>query len=115
MPSEPGDRDVIEQSVELQKTGTDPVDTTEFVKAVSEPLKFISVLGVVAGIVFALFGVWLAVAGGASGDSTVKFLGQEIKTTNVGVACVFIGAAVAIGTIRRVLKSFDIVIGRKRR
>ena len=115
MPSERNNKKVSEKPAQLQKAGTDKVDTTEFVRAVSEPLKFITVLGVIAGILIALFGVWLVAVGGASAESTIKFLGQEIKTTNVGVACVFIGAVVVVGTIRRVLKSFDIVIGRKRR
>jgi uncharacterized membrane protein len=104
----------LEKSGVLQRESAQEIHPVDYVQAVTEPLKFITVLGVIAGLAFAAMGVWLVIGSGESGESEIKFLGQEIKTTSVGVASIFIGATTAIMTIRRVLKSFDIVLGKKK-
>ena len=80
------------------------------VEAAKGPIFLISILGAVAGIAFAAFGVWLVIGGGEEGTSTIELFGQTIETSSVGVACIFIGAVTVIITLRRVLKSLDTAI-----
>lgn len=89
-----------------------PRDFVKEVAVVSRLLLIITALGVVAGILFAGFGVVLVLAGHADAQSKISLFGQSIDTSSVGVACIVAGAIVTVLTIRRVLKSFDIVLKR---
>jgi hypothetical protein len=113
-PAEPGDDDNRRLQT-LTRESSDVLQPRDFVEAVEtakRPLQFISLLGVLAGIIFAGLGVWLVVGASESGTTSISLFGQEVETTSVGVACIFIGAVTVIVTIRRVLKSLDIVLRR---
>ena len=64
------------------------------------------VIGLVAGITLAGFGVWL-VALGATGNAVVELLGQHLNSTNVGLSAIFIGAVTLLFVVRRTLASVD--------
>lgn len=112
--AEPGD-DGNRRLQGLTREPSNVLESREFVEAVETvkgPLLFITFAGVLAGVVFAGLGVWLVVGAGETGTSLISIFGQELETTSVGVACIFIGAVTVMVTIRRVLKSFDIVLRR---
>jgi len=79
------------------------------VKAVAPLLLAICLIGAVGGGVLAWFGVQLVQSGNADAASKITLFGQQLETTSVGVACIFIGAVVMIVTIRRVLKTLDLL------
>jgi len=64
------------------------------------------VIGLIAGITLAGFGVWLVTLG-AKGDAKVDLLGQHLNSTNVGVSAIFIGAVTLLFVVRRTLASVD--------
>jgi hypothetical protein len=80
------------------------------VKTATPPLVIISILGALAGVLFGVFGIWLAFLGGPTAVSHIKLFGQEVTTESIGVACVFVGSITVLLTLRRVLKSLDIVL-----
>jgi hypothetical protein len=99
----------------LRREPPETLQAREFVrdvKAVTPFLITISIIAMIAGITFAGLGVWLVVGAGETGTSTISILGQTIQTTSVGVACIFIGAIVVLMVLRRVMKSFDILLRR---
>jgi hypothetical protein len=67
-------------------------------------LKLMIILGFVAGIIFALLGVWLVYLG-ATGDTEVSFFGQTAKSANVGIVAIFIGGVTVVSLGRSVLKT----------
>ena len=69
-------------------------------------LTIVIIGGYIAGIALAVFGVWLVYLG-ATGSTEFSFFGQTFKSTNVGIAGIFLGAAVIVLLIRRALKSVD--------
>jgi uncharacterized membrane protein len=74
---------------------------------VAHPLLKIIILGGFAtGLMLAAFGVILVYLG-SSGKTEFTFFGQELKSTNVGIAAIFIGAVVIVLIVRRTLKSHD--------
>ena len=77
------------------------------VSAITRPLTLIAGLGVIAGIVFGGYGVVLILLGYEARRSTIRFFGQSIETTSVGVACIFVGAVVVGITIHSAFKSLD--------
>ena len=62
------------------------------------------VIGLIAGIALAGLGVWL-VALGATGNTEVELLGQQLNSTNVGLSAIFIGAVTLLFVVRRTLAS----------
>jgi methyl-accepting chemotaxis protein len=78
----------------------------DLLRGTSPTIKLIVVTGAVAGILFAGFGVWLVYLG-SSGETRFAFFGQQFASRNVGIAAIFIGAAVLVLLTRRALKTFD--------
>jgi hypothetical protein len=63
-------------------------------------------LAFIAGIFFGIMGVvlvWL----GATGSSTIEFLGVKVSTTSVGVAAIALAVLLIYFTFQRVLESVD--------
>lgn len=58
------------------------------------------------GCLISILGVIL-VAIGATGETEFSFFGQALKSQNVGVASIFIGASLVVLNIRRLLSSYD--------
>jgi hypothetical protein len=58
------------------------------------------------GISIAILGAFLVVKG-ATGEADFVFFGQKFHSTSVGIGAFFIGAAMIVLIIRRVLKSLD--------
>jgi hypothetical protein len=81
-------------------TGSTAADT----RAATRPFLLISVMITVASVLFAAFGLWLAVQDGGTAGSSINLFGQDITTQSIGVACIFIGAVVFVVTLSRTLK-----------
>jgi uncharacterized integral membrane protein len=58
------------------------------------------------GALFAILGIVLVILG-ATGETEFSFFGQTFKSTNIGIAAFFLGAAIIVLNVRRVLKSLD--------
>lgn len=58
------------------------------------------------GALLAILGVGL-VAIGSGGETEFVFFGQSFKSQNVGIASFFLGAALVVLNVRRILKSLD--------
>jgi hypothetical protein len=58
------------------------------------------------GTLLAVLGVIL-VAIGSGGETQFVFFGQSFKSQNVGIASFFLGAALVVLNVRRILKSLD--------
>ncbi|MBU2641461.1 MAG: hypothetical protein KJ889_06640 [Gammaproteobacteria bacterium] len=58
------------------------------------------------GTVLALLGVVLVVLG-SQGETEFSFFGQTFKSQNVGIASFFLGAALVVLNVHRILKSYD--------
>jgi hypothetical protein len=58
------------------------------------------------GAFLAVLGIVL-VALGSSGKTNFTFFGQQFHSDNVGIAAIFLGAAMIVLNIRRLLKSAD--------
>jgi len=69
-------------------------------------LRLITLGGYVSGIIFAVAGV-IFVYLGATGQTEFSFFGQQFKSTNAGIAALFLAASLIILLIRRTLGSFD--------
>jgi hypothetical protein len=78
-----------------------PTASVSHVRAASQIINLANILGTLAGVIFATLGVFLVYLGSVDAQSHVVLFGTEIQTSSVGVACIFIGAAVAILTVRR--------------
>lgn len=64
-------------------------------------------MAIVVGVLVAIlggYGVWLTYLGASTAASTMRFFGQELSTTSVGVACVFIAGVLGVIILRRVLR-----------
>ena len=68
------------------------------------------VIFVLAGLVFAGMGVYLVLATGESGESTIQLFGQTIETSSVGVACIGIGAIAMCYTVNKGLKIISKIV-----
>ena len=79
---------------------------SRFLKAASPLLLTILIGTFVAGILFALAGVWLVYLG-ATGSSEIVMFGQTLKSSSVGVSAIFIGAIAIVVTLRRVLVTIE--------
>jgi hypothetical protein len=77
-------------------------------------LTFVSVGAFVVCSLIAILGAVLVYLG-ATGASQMNLFGQELSTTNVGVAAIFIGAVSLVILIRRVMGSLDVAINTKGR
>lgn len=66
----------------------------------------IVLLTFVVGLLLAIIGIFLVYLG-ASGDTNFNFFGQEFKSTNTGIAAIFIGASLIVLNTRRLLTSLD--------
>lgn len=74
------------------------------------PLLTTIIIGVfIVGLIFAGMGIWLVILG-ATGDADFSFFGQTMKTTNVGIAAILIGATTIILLLRRTLGTIDNVV-----
>lgn len=69
-------------------------------------LERIAIASFIVGVVLAAMGVYLVYLG-ASGDTEFSFFGQKLRSTNAGIAAIFIGAALIVLNVRRTLTSFD--------
>jgi hypothetical protein len=65
-------------------------------------------IGLVAGLTLAGFGVWLVTLN-AQGTAKLSLLGQTMDSNNVGVTAIFIGAVTLIFVVHRTLKSLDLI------
>jgi len=83
--------------------------TTDTAEHIREALPVLKPIIAWTGALGALFviagGVFLIL--GASGYSEITFFGSSIKSSHVGVACAFLGAAVIVLSFRRVLTSLE--------
>ncbi|MGH8557504.1 MAG: hypothetical protein ACRESZ_08590 [Methylococcales bacterium] len=64
------------------------------------------VFGYIVGILMAGLGVYLAVLG-TTANTEFSFFGQTFKSTSIGIAAIFIGAAMIVLVSGRVLKTVD--------
>src|ERR1043165_6311214 len=64
-------------------------------KQASPLLRLMIILGFVAGVILALFGVWLVYLG-STGETKFRLFGQSFESANVGIAAIFIGAVTII-------------------
>ena len=71
---------------------------------VSPILKIMTWCGFIVGVVFGLLGIWLIYLG-ATGETAFSFFGQTFKSANVGIAAIFLGAAVIVLMMRYVLRT----------
>ncbi len=69
-------------------------------------LSQIVLLTFAVGLLLAIIGIFLVYLG-ASGDTNFNFFGQEFKSTNTGIAAIFIGASLIVLNTRRLLASLD--------
>jgi len=72
-----------------------------------EILKLVIILTFVAGIIIVVAGIILFLTGGA-GETTITMFGHELRTQNVGIAAIFIGAILILVTFIKVLKLLGI-------
>jgi uncharacterized membrane protein len=89
-----------------------PATRPKDVRGTAAVINLANIIGIFAGVVFGILGVALVYLGSRDAESIVTLFGQEIKTSSVGVACIFIGAVTAIMTIRRTFNSLDEAIRR---
>jgi hypothetical protein len=76
------------------------------IRAASPIWKLIIVSAAVLSGILILGGILLAIIGGTA-QTTIKLFGNEFSSTSIGVALTFIGAVLAVVTLRRVLTSVD--------
>jgi len=65
----------------------------------------------VFGLLILLAGIFLAWRG-ATGDTEFSFFGQTFKSTNIGIAALFIGAVLFVLNFRRVLTSIERILSK---
>ena len=78
----------------------------KYIERTQAILSRIALTTFVVGLLLAVLGVGLVYLG-ASGDTEFSFFGQNFKSTNVGIAAIFLGAALIVLNIRRTLTSLD--------
>ena len=72
-----------------------------------EPILVIALIGgFLSGLFLAILGAFLF-SKGATGDTEIEVFGQSLRSTNVGIAAIFIGAAVIVLVVTRVLKVLE--------
>lgn len=81
----------------------------QIIQKIENLLRTISVGSFLAGLLFALLGIVLVYLG-SDGETEFSFFGQGFKSTNVGIAAIFVGASLVVIALRRVLKSLDIAV-----
>ena len=62
--------------------------------------------GFVTGLGFAACGAYL-VYRGSSGDTEISLFGQTFKSTNVGIAAIFVAVVMIVMLVRRTLGTVD--------
>jgi hypothetical protein len=78
----------------------------QFVKN-TQPILLTIIVGIlIVGIVLAVLGAAL-VYRGAIGETEFNFFGQHFKSTNIGIAAIFVAAAMIVLVLRRILKTVD--------
>lgn len=78
----------------------------KLIAATSTTLKIVIIGAYVFGVVFCLAGVWLVYLG-AIGDTQFSFFGQTFKSSNVGIAALFIGGVAVVLLLRRSLGTLE--------
>jgi len=69
-------------------------------------LSRIATITFVVGLFLSIIGIILVYLG-ATGNTEFNFFGQSFKSSNVGIAAIFLGSAMIVLNIRRTLTSFD--------
>lgn len=77
--------------------------TTPFLKHLFRPFFVLGVLSILAGIVL--------VAMKSDGTSELSFFGQHLTSKNAGVVAIFIGCALLLLALRRILSTYDRIVG----
>lgn len=77
-------------------------------KSYSGIIKIILLGSFITGIIISGLGL-LMIYQGATGETEFVFFGQKFKSTNVGIAAIFIGGSLIVLLIKRSLKSLDSV------
>ncbi len=97
---------------EIHVSGTDHNEVLEVARELSKDNNKNPFLVLLAnwsfwfGSLLAVLGVVLVVLG-STGDTGFTFFGQSFKSQNIGIASFFLGAALVVLNVRRILKSFD--------
>jgi hypothetical protein len=73
-------------------------------KHISPLLTLLTVVALVIGLAFGLFGVWLVYLR-SEGQTELVLFGQTIKSATVGIPAIFIGAVVVVVMVRNILKT----------
>lgn len=80
--------------------------SAEYIETLGKTWRIIAFVSCAFGIVLAIGGIVVAIIGHQA-ETTMKFLGNELSTTSVGIGLAFLGAVVLAVGIRRILKSVD--------
>ena len=97
---------------EIVVQGTDHKEVSEVTRELMQHHEKHPLLSLLAhwsfwfGTVLATLGVVLVVLG-SRGETEFSFFGQAFKSQNVGIASFFLGAAMVVLNVRRILKSYD--------
>ena len=83
------------------------------VGAVRTITAIMALFGLIGGTAAIAAGVYMVYIG-SSGTSVIDLFGQKISTTNVGVACVFLGIVAIVVVIRRAFGTLDKAIAAPR-
>jgi hypothetical protein len=75
-------------------------------------LTFVSAGAFIVSSLIAVLGAVLVYLG-ATGTSQMTIFGQNLSTTNVGIAGIFIGAVSLVLIVRRIMQSLDVAIHTK--
>jgi hypothetical protein len=79
---------------------------TRLINASGSILRIVVIGSLCAGLLISALGLWLVYLG-ATGATEFSFFGQTLKSLNVGVPALFIGAVTIVLLLRRSLKSLD--------
>ena len=97
---------------EIRVEGTDHEEVAKVIRELNQEKKEHALLyllthwSFIFGSLLSILGVTLVVIG-ATGDTEFNLFGQSFKSSNVGIAALFIGAVLVILNIRRLLTSYD--------
>lgn len=78
------------------------------IREASQILRLAIIGGYLAGVILAGYGIFLTATGGVT---ELEFFSQKFKSTNVGIAAIFIGGTSIVLLIRRTLSSLDRAMG----